>query len=149
MSQRETKTEATEATAGFSPAATRRSTPRRYASAWAVYCSAENSRVTLTGMPRAMLSSIAPSPSGVPGILMKTFGRSTAACRRCAASLVASVSKAMRGETSSEAQPSTPSVRSQTGRSRSAAARMSSMAMSKNRSSSPRPADAPARMASS
>jgi hypothetical protein len=96
-----------------------------------------------------MLSSIAGSPSGVPGILMKTFGRSTAACRRCAASEVAWVSNAIRGETSIEAQPSTPSVRSHTGRRKSAAARMSSIAMSKKRSSSLRPAAAPARIASS
>jgi hypothetical protein len=73
-SQRLMKSEATEATAGLRPAAIRRSTPRRYASAAATYCSRENSSVTLTGTPAKIASSMAGRPSGVPGILMKRLG---------------------------------------------------------------------------
>ena len=50
--------------------AMRRSTPLRNASAAATYCSRENRRVTLMGTPAKIDSSMAGSPSGVPGILM-------------------------------------------------------------------------------
>ena len=70
--------EATEPTAGFSPAAMRRSMPRRYASAAATYCARENSSVTLIGTPAKIASSMAGRPSLVPGILMKRLGRSGA-----------------------------------------------------------------------
>ena len=52
----------------------RRSTPRRYASAAATYCSRENNSVTLIGTPAKIAASIAGNPSTVPGILMKRFG---------------------------------------------------------------------------
>ena len=73
--------EATEPTSGFSPAAIRRSTPRRYASAAATYCSRENSKVTLIGTPAKIASSMAGRPSLVPGILMKRLGRPARAWR--------------------------------------------------------------------
>src|SRR5262249_34411204 len=69
-SQRLTKTDATDATSGFIPAAIRLSTPRIHASAAATYCSRENSSVTLMGTPAKIASSTAGSPSLVPGILI-------------------------------------------------------------------------------
>ena len=66
----------------------RRSMPRMYASAAARYCSRENSSVTLIGTPAKIDSSIAGTPAGVPGILMKRFGRAAAACSRAAALIV-------------------------------------------------------------
>ena len=74
-SQRLTKTEATERTSASRPAAMRRSMPRSHASAAARYCSREKSRVTFTGMPAKVASSMAGSPSLVPGILMWRFLR--------------------------------------------------------------------------
>jgi hypothetical protein len=75
LSHRLINIDATEHTFGFSPAAIRRSIPQRYASAAAIYCALEKRRVTFTGIPAKMLSSIAASPSLVPGILMKRLGR--------------------------------------------------------------------------
>ena len=72
-SQRLMNSEATDATSGFRPASTRRSSPRMYASAAPRYCSVENSSVTLTGIPAKIVSSIALRPASVPGILMKKF----------------------------------------------------------------------------
>ena len=69
------KSDATEPTFGPRPASIRRSIPRMYASAAARYCSRENKSVTLTGTPLKIVSSMAGSPSGVPGILMKRLGR--------------------------------------------------------------------------
>ena len=66
-SQRLMNSEATEPTSGFSPAAMRRSMPRRYASAAATYCSRENRSVTLIGTPAKIASSMAGTPSGCPG----------------------------------------------------------------------------------
>src|SRR4029453_2014882 len=57
------------------------------------------------------------------------------ACRALAAASVLAVSCASRGETSSDTQPSTPAVRSQIGRNRSAARVRSSSASSKKSSS--------------
>jgi hypothetical protein len=74
-SQRLMKIEATEPTPAGRPASTRRSMPRVYASAQARYCGAEKRSVTFTGTPAKMVSSIARSPSVVPGILMKRLGR--------------------------------------------------------------------------
>ena len=99
----------------------RRSMPRRYASAAARYCSRENSSVTLIGTPAKIASSIAGSPSFVPGILMKRLRRPARAWSSRAAASVVFVSYARSGETSSDTQPSTPAVRSKTGRNRSAA----------------------------
>ena len=53
---------------------------------------AENSSVTLIGMPAKIASSMAGSPSGVPGILMKRFGRAARACSSFAAASVLAVS---------------------------------------------------------
>ena len=134
-SHRLTNTDATDATTGSRPAAIRRSMPRRYASAAAMYCSRENRSVTFTGIPAAMASSIAGSPSGVPGILMNRFGRAARAYRSRAASRVAAAFRASRGETSSDTHPSTPSLRSWMGRNRSAACVRSSRASSKKSAS--------------
>jgi hypothetical protein len=91
-SQRLMNTEATEPTSGLSPASIRRSMPRRNASADARYCSRENRRVTLTGTPAKIASSMAGSPSRVPGILMKRLGRPARACKSLAAARVLVVS---------------------------------------------------------
>ena len=107
MSTRETKNEATDAIVERSPPpSASRCTPRTYASATSRWRSSEKISVTLTGMPAAIVSSIAGSPSFVAGILMNRFGRSTSACRRLASAIVASVSRARFGSTSSETQPS-------------------------------------------
>jgi hypothetical protein len=115
--------------------------------AW--YWSAENSRVTFTGTPEAMHSVIAGRPSAVPGILMNRLRRATRACSALAASMVAAVSYASSGDTASDTQPSTPSVRSWTGRKASAARRRSSIASSKKSSSSASPDRDFSRIASS
>ena len=86
-----------------------------YASATSRWRSSEKISVTLTGMPAAIVSSIAGRPAGVAGIFTSRFGRSTSACRRLASSIVASVSYARFGSTSSETQPSLPSPSSQIG----------------------------------
>ena len=67
--------EAAESTRGSRPAAIRRSMPRMQASAAATYCAAENSSVTFIATPLKIDSSIAGTPSGVPGILTKKLGR--------------------------------------------------------------------------
>src|SRR5882672_3627877 len=104
-SQRLTKIDATDRTPGFNPAAMRRSMPRMNASAAARYWSSENNSVTLTGMPTKIASSVAGSPSLVPGILIRRLGRCARACRSLASATVDSVSCAS-GETSSD----TPTV---------------------------------------
>ena len=111
-SQRLMNSEATEATSGLSPAAIRRSMPRRNASAAARYCSRENSSVTLIGTPAKIASSMAGKPSGVPGILMNRFGRSARANSSFAWASVLAVSCASSGDTSRDTQPSRPLVRS-------------------------------------
>ena len=58
--------------------------------------------MTLIDLPRAMHSSIAPSPGSVAGIFTNRFGLSTHSCSFSACSIVASVSYAMSGSTSSE-----------------------------------------------
>ena len=89
------------------------------------------------GMPAKIASSMAGSPCFVPGILISKFVLPALAKSSFAAARVRAVSYARRGETSSETQPSTPLVRSWTGRNRSAARVRSSSARSKN-SASPR-----------
>ena len=69
----------------------------------------ENSSVTLTLMPAAMASSIAGTPSSVPGILTIRLGRSTRPQKSRACATVVSVSCASAGSTSSETKPSAPS----------------------------------------
>ena len=127
----------------------RRSTPRSQASAAARYCSREKSSVTFTGTPAKVASSMAGSPSFVPGILMWRLGRPARAKSSFAAFTVSAVSWARRGDTSRDTKPSTPFVRAWTGRNRSAARVRSSRARSKNSASPVRPAFTPARMASS
>ncbi len=79
--------------------------------------------VTLTGTPAWIVSSMAARPAGVPGILMKRFGRPAFSHSLRASLIVVPASFASRGETSSETQPSTPWVRSKIGRKASAASR--------------------------
>ena len=148
-SQRLTKTEATEPTWGLSPAAMRRSTPRRYASADAKYCSRENRSVTLTGTPAKIASSIAGKPSFVPGIFMNRLGRRARAKSFLAAAMVRAVSCASSGDTSNDTHPSTPPVRLYTGRNRSAARVRSSKAKSKKRRSPDLPFAMPSRIPAS
>ena len=71
---------------------------------------------------------MAGTPAAVAGILMKTLGRARASNSRRVSRVVVSVSSAMSGGTSNETRPSTPPLRSQTGSSSAAAARMSSRA---------------------
>ena len=84
-----------------------------------------------------------------PGNLDEQVAAASALVESLAISTVFDVSYASSGETSSETQPSTPSVTSWTGRKRSAARLMSSIASSKKRSSPERPSAAFVRMASS
>jgi hypothetical protein len=63
-------------------------------------------------MPSASVCEIAGSPSTVAGILIITFGRSTASYSFLAISAVWAVSLARRGSTSIDTRPSTPFVRS-------------------------------------
>src|SRR5665213_3802242 len=75
------------------------------------------------------------TPAGVPGILINRLGRRARRCSCATASTVSVASFASNGETSSDTQPSTPSVRSWIGRKRSAAWVKSSSASSKNSAS--------------
>ena len=63
-------------------------------------------------MPSASAAWIAGTPSIVAGILTMTFGRSTARHRRRASDSVSAVERASSGETSIEAKPSLPCIRS-------------------------------------
>ena len=72
--------------------------------------------MTFTGIPAAIVSSIAWMPASVPGIFTNRFGRSIILCRRLASSAVPCVSMARFGSTSSDTQPSrVASPRSNTG----------------------------------
>jgi hypothetical protein len=71
---------------------------------------------------------IAGSPSGVAGTLIIAFGRSTSLASRMPSEMVCSVLAASSGSTSKETRPSTAFDSSNTGRRRSQAARMSSIA---------------------
>ena len=62
----------------------------------------------LTLIPSVNRPSIADHPSRVPGTLIMTFGRATAAHRRRASATVPAVSRASVGDTSSEMNPSAP-----------------------------------------
>src|SRR5262249_54793247 len=114
-SQRLTNTDATEPTSGLSPAAIRRSMPRRKASAAATYCSRLNSSVTFTGTPAKIAPSTARQPPFVPGILMKGFGRAGRPGSSFAGARVPAVSGAGSGEASRDTHPSTPLLRSHVG----------------------------------
>src|ERR1017187_1663391 len=98
LSQRLMKMDATEWTAGLRPALIRRSIPRMKAPAAFKYWSREKSKVTLTGIPANMASSIAERPFGVPGILMNRFGRSAEAHNCFAALRVFAGSSARSGD---------------------------------------------------
>ena len=63
-------------------------------------------------MPAAMQRAIAGRPSAVPGILIIALGRSSERQSRSASWIVASVSFASVGETSSETRPSAPPLAS-------------------------------------
>ena len=128
VSTRETKNDATDATLrGSPPPSSSRSRPRRYASATASYRLTEKMSVMFTGIPEAIISSTAGSPSFVPGILIITFGRPTASNSSRTRAIVAFVSPARSGSTSRDTYPSAPLVASYTGRRTSAADRMSSV----------------------
>ena len=90
----------------------------------------------------ARQSRMAGMPAAVPGILTIRFGRSIAFHQRCASSAEAFVSQAMSGLTSTETYPSSPFVRSNTGRNRSAARRMSSIMMASSTASGSMPVPA-------
>jgi hypothetical protein len=66
-------------------------------------------------IPLAIASSIAGTPSSVPGILIIRLGRSTRCQKSRAWASVASVSCAKAGSTSSDTKPSAPPAPSQTG----------------------------------
>ena len=70
------------------------------------YLESEKSSVTLTLIPAAIVSSIAGTPSAVPGILMKMLGRSMRRKKSGAAATEAAVSFAIPGGSSNETKPS-------------------------------------------
>jgi len=129
VSTRLTKNDATDVMSLMScPRATRVSRPARYASTTCSYTSTEKMSVMLIEIPSAMAARMAGTPSCVAGILTMTFGRSTAFLRRRASASVSSVERARSGETSIDANPSAPCVRSNTGRNTSHAPWISWMA---------------------
>ena len=80
--------------------------------------------MTFTLMPSAVAAAMAETRL-VAGILMSTLGRSTSHHSALASAMVFGRRAAMRGSTSIDTRPSTPSVASKTGRSTSQAHRMS------------------------
>lgn len=98
VSTGETKNDATKATVFRSPPSSRgRRKPRMYASAACRWRWSENSSVTFTGIPAAIVSSITGRPASVPGILTKRLGRSIIPARRWASrALVCCVSAAIK-----------------------------------------------------
>ncbi len=115
----------------------------------ATYCSGENSKATSTGIPSKMTSSMARTPSGVPGIRTKRLAKAALECSCAAARIVCAALSAKSGEIPSETQPCVPPLASKEGRSNSAACVRSSSANSKNSSSSDSPAADRTRMLSS
>jgi len=93
----------------------------------APYRCSEKISVTFTEMPSASTAVIAGMPSSVAGILMYMLGRSTSHHSCLASAMVGVASRASRGSTSSDTRPSTPPDWSYTGRSTSAAQRMSAL----------------------
>ena len=81
-------------------------------------------------MPSAIESSMAETPSSVPGIFTNRFGRSTRFQKSRACASVSSALCAKAGSTSSETKPSAPPASSQTGRSTSQPSRTSVIAIS-------------------
>ena len=84
----------------------------------------------MTLMPSAVSRSSAAKPAGVPGTLIMTLGLPILAAMSCAAAIDPAVSWASAGSSSNDTNPSTPFVSAWTGRSTSAAMRMSSIASS-------------------
>ncbi len=135
VSTRLTKNDATDSRCCSEPvAARRRSTPSRKASITASYRSREKINVTLMLIPSARHWLIAGSPSTVAGILTNRFGRSTSHHSARASAMVFAVSCAIRGSTSIEIRPSTPSLASKTGRSTSHADRTSIVVIARSAS---------------
>jgi hypothetical protein len=99
-------------------------------------------------MPSAIAAVIAGRPSTVAGILISTFGRSTAAHSAFAEAMVASVSLARVGSTSIETRPSSL-VDSATGARMSQALRTSSVVSPKMTSSTSLPSATSERSCSS
>ncbi len=133
VSMRLTKKLATLASLEMSfPSAARFSSPAMYASATFSYADCANSSVTLMLMPSLISVWNAGTPSGVPGTLIITFGRSISPHSRRASSCVPCVSSASSGDTSMLTNPSRPLVWSYTGRSTSQASRMSRTAIRSN-----------------
>jgi hypothetical protein len=76
--------------------------------------------------PSAIIAWMAGTPSAVAGILTNRFGWSMRWCSRRAAAMVASVSWASSGATSTDTKPSPPPLASKVGRSTPSAPAMSS-----------------------
>ena len=91
-------------------------------------------------MPLPMTSVMAGSPADVAGILIMTFGRSTASESSTACVTVAAVSWARPGSTSRETRPSTPSVARWTSASTSQASRTSEVVRARTTESTSRSA---------
>jgi hypothetical protein len=96
-------------------------------------------QVTFTGTPATIASSMARTPSRVPGILINKFGRRARSNNSLAAETVQAVSWANSGETSNETQPSTLLVPSWVGRKKPAARVTSSSASSRKSGSTDSP----------
>ena len=105
--------------------------------------------MTLTLIPAATQWVIAGSPASVPGILIIALGRSTAPQRRSASWMVARVSCASAGETSSDTCPSTPPVTWCSPANSSQAARTSATASASKISPALRPCSLSRRMSAS
>ena len=103
----------------------------------------------MTLIPAATQWVIAGSPASVPGILIIALGRSTAPQRRSASWMVARVSCASAGETSSDTCPSTPPVTWCSPANSSQAARTSATASASKISPALRPCSLSRRMSAS
>ena len=126
VSTRLTKNDATDARRLMSSRpSTRRSKPAVNASITSSYRCRLKISVTLTLTPADSTSVIAGIPAGVAGILIITLGRPSRCHSSSACAIVASVSCARFGETSTDTKPSAPSSSSYIGRNRSAACAMS------------------------
>ena len=82
-------------------------------------------RVMLMLRPSAIIAWMAGTPSAVAGIFTKRLGSSMRAWSRRAAAIVAGVSRASSGATSTDTKPSVPPLASKTGRRTASASVMS------------------------
>ncbi len=103
----------------------------------------------MRGIERRVAAGLPPEVGSVASVFIRRFGRPKRPYSVLAAASVRAVSWTSSGDTSSDTQPSTPRVRSQMGRNRSAARVRSSRASSKNRSSPDLPSLTLLRMAAS